>query len=246
MVKKAMIVGATSGIAEAVIHEMAKNNYMITLVGRNSEKLQTLANHFKVIYQREFYYYVLDMNDMEKYQNCITEVTNKMQGLDVVFMAHGTLSDQKKCEHSVELTLQEFKTNLLSMIAFLTLVANYFEQQKSGVIAVISSCAGDRGRQSNYVYGAAKAGLSFFLQGLRNRLYKSNVHVLTIKPGFIDTPMTVNFKKGLLWVKPDCIATQIVKAIENKKDIIYTPRFWWGIMLIIKSIPEKLFKRLSL
>jgi short-subunit dehydrogenase len=115
------------------------------------------------------------------------------------------------------------------------------------VIAVISSVAGDRGRQSNYVYGAAKGMVSLFAQGLRNRLAKSNVDVVTIKPGFVDTPMTAEFdKSGLLWAKPEQIAAGIIKAMQKGKGEVYLPWFWWGIMLIIKHIPEAIFKRLSL
>jgi short-subunit dehydrogenase len=111
---------------------------------------------------------------------------------------------------------------------------------------VISSVAGDRGRQSNYIYGSAKGALNIYLQGLRNRLHKANVQVLTIKPGFVDTPMTHEFKKGLLWVKPQTIAKDIVKGITHRRHEIYTPGFWRFIMLIIKLIPECLFKRLKL
>jgi decaprenylphospho-beta-D-erythro-pentofuranosid-2-ulose 2-reductase len=126
------------------------------------------------------------------------------------------------------------------------LLAKQLEQQGHGCIAVISSVAGDRGRQSNYVYGTAKGALSIFLQGLRNRLGKTGVQVLTIKPGFVDSPMTKDFDKGLLWVKPAMIAQGILRAIEKKKEVVYLPFFWRYIMLIIKMIPEKIFKRLTL
>ena len=138
------------------------------------------------------------------------------------------------------------QTNALSVISLLTLLANHFEQQRHGCIAVISSVAGDRGRQSNYVYGTAKGALSIFLQGLRNRLHKSGVQVLTVKPGFVDTPMTASLPKGPLWATPEKVAEDIDKAIENKRNVLYTPSFWFLIMAIIKSVPESIFKRLSL
>ena len=140
----------------------------------------------------------------------------------------------------------EINLNYLSVVSVLTGFSQVMVQQAAGTIAVISSVAGDRGRKSNYVYGSAKSGLSIFLQGLRNSLADKGVNVLTIKPGFVDTPMTTEFKKGLLWVKPDKIARDIVKAINRKKDIIYTPWFWRWIMLIIKLIPEKIFKKMNL
>jgi len=118
--------------------------------------------------------------------------------------------------------------------------------QGKGSLAVISSVAGDRGRQSNYVYGAAKGMVSLFLQGLRNRLSKKNVQVLTIKPGFVDTPMTAAFTKGALWAKPEAVARGIVKAVDKRRDEVYLPGFWRLIMLLIRHIPESLFKKLSL
>jgi len=128
----------------------------------------------------------------------------------------------------------------------LTLLANRFEAQRHGTLAVIGSVAGDRGRQSNYVYGTAKGALAIFLQGLRNRLHPAGVRVLTVKPGFVDTPMTASFKKGPLWAAPEAVAAAIVAAVERGRDVIYTPWFWWGIMTLIKLVPERVFKKLKL
>ena len=148
----------------------------------------------------------------------------------------------------VEFLLHSIDVNYLSVVSFLTPLANRFAERKSGNIAVISSVAGDRGRQSNYVYGSAKSGLDAFLQGLRNRLCKANVHVLTIKPGFVATPMTAHIenREGLLWAKPDQVAETIVKSIDKQRNVIYVPGFWALIMLIIRTIPEAIFKKLSL
>jgi short-subunit dehydrogenase len=156
------------------------------------------------------------------------------------------LGDQKACEQDFSLAEKEIRTNFLSCVSLLTLISNEMEKEKAGTIAVISSVAGDRGRQSNYIYGSAKGALNLFLQGLRNRMYPLGVRVLTIKPGFVDTPMTAAFKKNILFAKPDQIARGIVKAIDRKKDVVYLPFFWWGIMAIIKAIPEWIFKRLKL
>src|SRR5205823_5927368 len=133
--------------------------------------------------------FVLDLNDFDRHQEMVETAIQTLDGLDMVLISHGTLRDQQKCELSVEETLKEFTTNCTSVIALLTILANYFEQQKRGCIAVVSSVAGDRGRQTNYVYGAAKGAVSIFLQGLRGRLHKSRVTVVTIKPGMVDTPM---------------------------------------------------------
>jgi decaprenylphospho-beta-D-erythro-pentofuranosid-2-ulose 2-reductase len=142
--------------------------------------------------------------------------------------------------------LAEISTNGLSVVALLTLVANQLEQQGHGAIAVISSVAGDRGRQSNYVYGSAKAMVSAFLSGLRQRLAKKGVHVITVKPGFVDTPMTAHLPKGPLWAKPEQVAKDIRRAIDKGQRIVYTPGFWRFIMLIIKHIPEFVFVKLKL
>ena len=163
-------------------------------------------------------------------------------GLDAILIAHGTLGDQKASQESVEVTLQELKTNFLSPISLATIAANYFETKKRGTIAVIGSVAGDRGRQSNYVYGTAKGGLSVFLQGLRNRMAKVNVAVVTIKPGLIDTPMTAGMKKGPLMGKPQVVGEAIHKAILKGQSVVYTPGFWKYIMLIIRSVPEPDFQ----
>ena len=133
------------------------------------------------------------------------------------------------------------------MISLLTHLGNRFELQRQGSIVVISSVAGDRGRQSNYVYGTAKRAVSIFLQGLRQRLHKSGVQVLTVKPGFVDTPMTAGFdKKGLLWVGPEVIAQCICAGVEKKRDVVYAPWFWWGVMGGIRAVPEWVFKKLKL
>ncbi len=163
-----------------------------------------------------------------------------------MLIAHGTLSNQKSCELSVAETLAEIQTNALSTISLLTLIANRFEAKQSGTICVISSVAGDRGRASNYVYGSAKAMVTTFMSGLRQRLYKSNVSVVTIKPGFVNTPMTGEFKKGFLWAQPNTVSIQIVNAIEKNKAEVYSPTFWWLIMNVILHIPAFIFCRIRL
>jgi short-subunit dehydrogenase len=138
------------------------------------------------------------------------------------------------------------QTNALSVVSLLTLAANLLEPRRAGTIAVISSVAGDRGRQSNYVYGSAKALVSEFLSGLRQRLTKVGVGVVTIKPGFVDTPMTAHLPKNPLFAKPDKVARMIVSAIARRQPVCYTPSFWWPIMTAIRWVPERLFMKLAL
>lgn len=244
--QKILIIGATSAIAEAVAQRFATGGHTLYLLARNLERLQMLSADLKVRGANEVFQGEFDANTLDSHAELLKKVVSEMGGLDTVLIAHGTLGDQKACEADFQKTLVELHTNAISVISLLTHLANHFEQQRHGSIAVIGSVAGDRGRQSNYVYGTAKGALGIFMQGLRNRLHKYGVQVLTIKPGFVDTPMTVAFPKGPLWATPEKVALDIEQALEKKKDVLYTPGFWMLIMLIIKSTPERFFKRLSL
>lgn len=243
--RKILIVGATSAIAEAAARIWAQKGDHLFLVARHQEKVNAIAADLRVRGCPKVEVYAMDANDYDAHIPMLDAAQQALNGLDTVLIAHGTLSNQGVCEQSVDLTLQEIKTNALSVIALLTHIANRFEKQKNGTIAVISSVAGDRGRQSNYVYGSAKAMVTSFTSGLRQRLYKFNVFVVTIKPGFVDTPMTKDFKKGPLWASPDTVAKDIDRAI-GKAGVVYTPIIWLGIMSIITLIPNTIFKKLKL
>lgn len=245
--RKVLIVGATSAIAEATARLLATRGDRVHLAGRKVERIQAIAADLIHRGAERVGWTRFDAKDMcTQPAKLIDSASKDMEGLDLVLIAHGTLPDQAACAASVAASLEEFQTNALSVIAIATEVANRFAAQGSGTLAVIGSVAGDRGRQSNYVYGAAKGAVSIFLQGLRNRLHKSGVQVLTIKPGFVDTPMTKDFKKGPLWATPEQVAAGIVSAIDRKKDEVYLPGFWRLIMFIIRHLPERMFKRLSL
>ncbi|NGZ86548.1 SDR family oxidoreductase [Duganella aceris] len=244
--QKILIIGATSAIAEATARRFAQRGDSLYLLARNGERLDALLADLKLRGAAATAGARFDANDHERHAAVIEQAAAAMGGLDAVLIAHGTLPDQQACQADAALALREIGTNALSVIGLLTHVANRFEAQRAGVIAVIGSVAGDRGRQSNYVYGSAKGMLAIFLQGLRNRLQKSGVHVLTIKPGFVDTPMTAAFPKGPLWATPEQVAQAIVKAMDQRRNVLYTPFFWWGIMAIIRAVPEAIFKKLSL
>lgn len=244
--KRVLILGATSAIAEHSARLFAARGDQLLLVARNAQRLKTISDDLRVRGACDCDYKVADLADSAGHTALLREATAQMGGLDVVLIAYGTLGDQKAGEQDFAVVMQELQTNCLSALSLLTLLANQLEQQGHGCLAVISSVAGDRGRQSNYIYGTAKGALTIYLQGLRNRLGKTGVQVLTIKPGFVDSPMTRDFNKGLLWVKPAKIAEGILKAIDKNKEVVYLPFFWRYIMLVIKLIPEKLFKRLSL
>jgi len=244
--KGVLIIGATSAIAQDVAKLWAKDNNNLFLAARNQQRLNIVSQDLKTRFSANVETYAMDMNDFSNHQALLTAAENFLNKIDVVLIAHGSLSDQKNCELSVEKTFDELSTNFLSVISLLTLIANKMQHQKSGCIAVISSVAGDRGRQSNYIYGTAKGALNVFLQGLRNRLFKDNVAVVTIKPGFVDTPMTKDFKKGLLWSQPEQVAQLIVKAIDKRQTEVYVPGYWRWIMCVVKSIPERVFQRLNM
>lgn len=244
--RRVLIVGATSAIAEAVARIFAGRGDALYLVGRKPEALAAMAADLKVRGAHAVDHATLDATDLGAHEALLSRVVASLGGLDTVLIAYGTLSDQKACEASADLTVQELNNNAVSVAALLTRIAPILEARKGGSIAVISSVAGDRGRQSNYVYGSAKALLSAFLSGLRQRLQKSGVAVITVKPGFVDTPMTAAFRKGFLWAKPQAVAKGIVRAIERSTPVVYLPGFWQPIMLIIRAIPEGLFRRLSL
>ncbi|HEV2613018.1 MAG TPA: SDR family oxidoreductase [Noviherbaspirillum sp.] len=244
--QKILIVGATSAIAEATARRFAQQGAKLYLLARNQERMEGLARDLKIRGAASISHAVFDANNFDTHEAVLKRVIEDMGGLDMVLIAHGTLGDQKACERDFRLALQELNTNAISVMSLLTHLANFFEAQRSGSIAVISSVAGDRGRQSNYVYGTAKGAVSIFLQGLRNRLHKSGVNVLTIKPGFVDTPMTASFKKGPLWASADTIAEGIVKSVSKRRNEVYLPGWWAGIMMVIKSIPEGIFRKLSL
>jgi decaprenylphospho-beta-D-erythro-pentofuranosid-2-ulose 2-reductase len=244
--QKVLIIGAASAIAEATARVYASRGAKLFLVARSAQKLQDLANDLKVRGATEIATATLDVNDTAQHSSVLNQAWAFLQTPDVVLLAHGTLPNQQACETSAETALAEFATNATSTLALLTLIANSMEAQHQGTIAVISSVAGDRGRASNYLYGSAKAAVSAFLSGLRQRLAKQGINVLTIKPGFVDTPMTRDFKKGALWAKPGSVARGIVRAIDRRKAVVYLPWFWSVIMLIIKHIPEFVFKRIKL
>ncbi|QJD29408.1 SDR family oxidoreductase [Methylococcus geothermalis] len=244
--QKILIIGATSAIAQATARRFARRGDRLYLLGRDPDRLDGMAQDLRIRGAESVSYASFEAEDFARHPALLDQAYEALGGLDVALIAHGTLPDQRACEASFDTARRELNVNALGTLSLLTHLANRLESQGSGTLAVISSPAGDRGRQSNYVYGAAKAMVTVFCQGLRNRLFGSGVHVLTIKPGFVDTPMTAAFDKGMLWAQPEQIAAGIEKAIGKGKDSVYLPGFWAFIMLAIKHIPEGIFKRLKL
>jgi decaprenylphospho-beta-D-erythro-pentofuranosid-2-ulose 2-reductase len=241
-----IIFGATSAIASATALLLAERGAQLFLIGRSEERTQAVASDIRTRTQAVVHCAAADLNRTEEHQRLIGLAKERLGRLDGVVIAHGILGSQERSIHEFSDAKQILETNFVGPVSILTHVANIFEQQGHGQIVVIGSVAGDRGRQSNYVYGASKGGLEIFVQGLRNRLNKSGATVLLVKPGFVDTPMTRDIPKNPLFSKPETVARAILSGLDRRKDCIYVPWFWSLIMLGIRNIPEIIFKRLQL
>ncbi|MEO6324675.1 MAG: SDR family oxidoreductase [Thermoanaerobaculia bacterium] len=243
--EKILVAGATSAIAMATLRIFAAEGASLFLVARNAERLSAVADDLRVrgakVVTR-----VADLDEIAIHTELVQAAVTALDGLDVLLIAHGVLPDQKACEASFEKALAAITTNFLSAVSLLTITANFFEEQRRGCLAVITSVAGDRGRQSNYVYGTTKGALDVFLQGMRNRLDSFGVSVVTIKPGFVATPMTAHLPHNPLYAEAESVGRVIHRAIRRERDVVYTPWFWRPIMFVIRCIPEFIFKRLSL
>jgi short-subunit dehydrogenase len=216
------------------------------LVARNPRRLTAVAQDLLARGAQEVETWVLDLDDTTAHPEMLRAAVERLGQIDLALIAHGTLGDQSAAEANFEIAAAALHTNFTSAVSLITWLAIYFQEQRAGTLAVISSVAGDRGRKSNYVYGAGKGALNIFLAGVRNRVDRYGVQVLTIKPGFVDTPMTASVPKTPLFATPDQVAKGIVHALEKRKDIAYVPWFWGGIMLIIRLVPERVFKELNL
>lgn len=244
--KRILIVGATSAIAEAAARRFAAEGAALALLARDPDKLEAVATDLSVRGAEAVHAFTFDAGDPGAHGRVWEEALAALGSLDAVLVAHGTLPDQGACQASPEQTLDTITVNFLSPVAVLTRAGEYFEHEGRGCIAVISSVAGLRGRPSNYVYGSAKGGVTLFAEGLRARLAKKGVSVVTILPGFVDTPMTAHLPKGLLWASADSVGRAVHRAMKRGRDTVYTPWFWRWIMLVIRLIPSPIFKRLDL
>lgn len=239
-----LIVGAKSDIAKAVAHEYARRGYDLYLAARNHEDLAKEIQDLEIRYQVTVQTVELDVTRFDSHISFYSALEPKPVG--AIWVA-GYLGDQHKAETDFEESVKIIETNYTGCVSLLNIIADDFEKKRDGFIVGISSVAGDRGRKSNYLYGSAKAALSEYLSGLRNRLSTTGVHVLTVKPGFVNTKMTKGMDlPKLLTAEPIEVARDIFLAQQKKKNVIYTKWFWRFIMLIIKHIPEPIFKRMNL
>lgn len=239
-----LILGATSDMAVAVARKFAAAGYDIQLAARSADRLLPLQSDLSIRHSVACTLHEFDAAKPATHADFLHSLPARP---DVTICVFGYLGDQQLAESDWQECQQILQVNYVGAVSILNLIANEYAARQKGTIAGISSVAGERGRQSNYFYGSAKAGFTAYLSGLRNRLYAKQVHVLTVQPGFVYTKMTENMPlPGPLTARPETVAAVVYRAIQKKKNIVYVKWFWRWIMLVIKTIPEPLFKKLKL
>ncbi len=239
-----IVFGATSAIAEQACRLWAGRGERIFVAARDADAVVAIAADLRVRGASDTAHACFDAADPASLPAVVEQAWAWAGEAAVVLIAHGSLPDQPRCDGDPEQSRREFEVNGSSVIALAGLVASRLEAQRSGTLAVIGSVAGDRGRASNAVYGAAKAAVAAYCSALRQRLLRAGVNVLLVKPGFVDTPMTAALPKGALWARPERVALDIVRAIDRGRSVLYTPWFWRWIMLVVGHVPEAIFRRL--
>lgn len=244
-----IILGALSAIGEATARVHAGAGARLVLVGRNEARLNALAKDLEVRGAQACHTAVMDLAAEHDKAAAFGDLTAGFEGpVDLVYLFYGVLGDQKKAEQDAAYAEDSLRTNFLSAAEWCAAAANALEKADHGTLVVVSSVAGDRGRQSNYVYGAGKAGLTAFVEGIAHRLAPGKARAVVAKLGFVDTPMTAHIeKKGLLWAQPDAVAAKLAAAGRRPRSpVIYVPWFWWLIMLIVRNVPAPIFHRTRL
>jgi decaprenylphospho-beta-D-erythro-pentofuranosid-2-ulose 2-reductase len=241
------IFGATSAIAAALARRYAAAGAELFLVARRADDLERLAADLRVRGAAAVTVATADLADSASHAALMERAAQDLPAPDAVVLAWGTLTDQARAEEDPAYALDEFRTNFDAPAALLLRVARWLEPRGQGAIAVITSVAGDRGRQSNFVYGAAKGGLQRFVEGLRHRLAPRGIAVVDVRPGFVATPMTAHLdRKGPLWATPERVAADVEVAIARGRAVLYTPWFWRWIMTIVTGLPRPVFHRTKL
>lgn len=239
-----LIIGAKSDIAKEVARVYAKNGYNLYLAARDSSSLEDLKHDIEIRSGVDVELKEFDITSYDTHEDFYRSLKKRPIGVIVV---SGYMAEQIAAQKEWIETLNTINVNYTGALSILNIVANDFEKERIGFIVGVSSVAGDRGRKANYIYGSAKAGFSAYLSGLRNRLYESGVTVLTVKPGFVNTKMTENLElPQKLTAQPEEVAEDIFNAQQKGRNVLYTKSIWMLIMLIIKHIPEFMFKKMSI
>lgn len=244
--QRILVLGATSGMAEACCRLWAERGDHLFLVGRSESKLSAMAADLRIRGAGLVDFATADLDDTAAHPELLATAINSLAGLDVAFVAFGLLGTQAEAERNFAHAAHILHTNLIAPASALTWLGNYCAQRHHGTLAVLSSVAGERGRKSNYVYGSSKAGLTAFVDGLRNRIDREGVRVMTIKPGPVKTAMTEGMKGEAKFADVEDVAATLVKAIDRGQDVVYVPGIWRWIMAVIRAIPESRFKKLDL
>lgn len=239
-----LILGARSDIGKAVTHKFAALGHPVQLAARNASTLEADKIDMELRYGVSVSLHEFDALATDMHEVFVADLPELPR---IVICAVGLMGQQAESERDIAAAARVMRSNYEGPASILAILANHFEKRGSGTIVGISSVAGDRGRATNYVYGSAKAGFTAFLSGLRNRLSKQGVHVVTVIPGYVATQMTQNMDlPEKLTAEADEVADAIASAVERRKDVIYVRRIWRLIMLIIRSIPERIFKGLKI
>jgi short-subunit dehydrogenase len=242
---RVLIFGATSAIAQEMARSFAGEGARFFLVARNGTALTDIAADLGVRGAAAVATRTADLGNLDQLGDLCETARTALGGIDVALIAHGVLPDQKACEASETATLDMLRINAQSPAALMVRLGNILAAQGAGALVVISSVAGDRGRPSNYLYGASKALLSVMGEGMALALAEKGVNVLVVKPGFVDTPMTSAFPKGPLWASAKAVGEDIASAIrKGRRGVLYTPFWWRFIMLVIRFAPGFVVRRI--
>ncbi|MBI4305351.1 MAG: SDR family oxidoreductase [Chloroflexi bacterium] len=241
-----LVLGATSPIARAIAREYAGRNQAIVLAARDAGEAESIALDLRIRYRVSAHGMRFDAREFAGHERFIQDVADVAGDIDTAIVAFGDLGNQAHSETDFEAARAVLEVNYVGAVSICEALAGRMTSRGRGTIIGISSVSGDRGRRSNYFYGSAKGGFTVYLQGLRARLHGNGVHVITVKPGFIDTPMTWGLRTRIPIASPESLAKAVVLAGERRTDVLYYPWFWRWIMLAVRSIPESRFKRLRL
>lgn len=239
-----LILGATSDIGFAIARKFASEKYDVQLAARNTNSLQPFQSDIQIRYGVQCSLHSFNALDFNAHPDFYNSLVPKP---DVTVYVIGYMNDNEKVISDWEESLRTINTNYTGAVSILNIIAADYAAHKAGTIVGISSVAGNRGRQSNYIYGSAKSAFTSYLSGLRNKLYHDKVHVMTVLPGFVYTKMTEHLKlPHLLTASPESVAEAIYNGVRTKRDVLYVKWFWKWIMLIITTIPESIFKKKKL
>ena len=245
--QRVIALGALSAMGTATLRLYAEEGARIVIAGRGEQRLHALAEDLRARGAKQVVPWQVDLADCETSRSELGRMAASVGGLDSVLLFYGTLGDNQKAEKDMDEARRILRTNFTSAAEWCLTAADIIEAQAHGSLVVIGSVAGDRGRQSNYIYGAAKGGLGLLMQGLAHRLAQYGGRAVVVKPGFVDTPMTASITKGgPLWAKPEAVARIIKRAATKSGPVVYAPGFWRWIMLAVRAVPAPVFHKTKL